>query len=45
MTCLILCLVQWLETQPPDSARQAFAKTLRNFGNTRVQEQNDRYIL
>lgn len=45
MTCLLLCLVQWLETQPADSARQAFAKTLRNFGNTRTQEPNDRYFL
>uniref|UniRef100_A0A915DXX5 Mediator of RNA polymerase II transcription subunit 24 n=1 Tax=Ditylenchus dipsaci TaxID=166011 RepID=A0A915DXX5_9BILA len=42
MTCMMLCLVQWLETQPQSSARQAFAKSLRNFGNTRAQECSER---
>ncbi|KAI1721617.1 mediator of RNA polymerase II transcription subunit 24 [Ditylenchus destructor] len=42
MSCLMLCLVQWLETQPQSAARQVFAKTLTNFSNTRAQECSER---
>jgi hypothetical protein len=31
MTCLWLCLVQWLETQPPSPARLALARILRDY--------------
>lgn len=34
MPCLLLCLVQWMETQAPSVARQAFARTIRDFENT-----------
>lgn len=41
MTCLLLCLVQWLETQPVCPAIQAFAETLRNFSNTHSEQIQD----